>query len=116
MARSDNIRADLERIRSMPDVEFEARWGLWCLRQDRDIHLMRQRWIDDLERMLPYAEWEDAAVAELVAAKDAFRADPSEVNRVRKADAVAAVQAIRAEERSNRSGVRVAGDAYVAGS
>ena len=115
MARSDVIRADLERIRDMPDAEFEAKWGAWARAQDRDLSLMRQRWLGDLEHMLPHAEAEEAAVEELVAAKDAYRGDPSDTNRLRKAVAVAAVQAIRFEERANRSGIRLAGDAYVTG-
>lgn len=113
MARSDVIRADLERLRGMSDKQFQAKWGAWALSQDRDWRLVRQRWISDLEHMLPHAESEEAAVADLVAAKDAFRADPSEDNRQHKADAVAAVQAVRAEERANRVGVRLAGDAFV---
>jgi len=115
VARSDVIRADLERIRDMPDAEFEEKWGAWARAQDRDISLMRQRWIGDLEHMLPHAEAEEAAVVELVAAKDAFRADPSDANRERKAAAVAAVQAVRFEERANRTGIRLAGDAFVNG-
>lgn len=113
MPRSDVLRADLERIGSMPDDEFEAKWGEWCRSRDRDIRLMRQRWIGDLEHMLAHAEREDIAVIELVAAKDAYQADPSDANRERKAAAVAAVLAIRAEERAQRPGMRVCGDAYV---
>jgi hypothetical protein len=56
---------------------------------------------------------EDEAVAVLVAAKDAYRKDPSEENGKAKAEAVAAVEAIRQEERSGRTGVSVAGDAFV---
>ncbi len=115
MARSDVIRADLDRIRGMSDAEFADKWGAWARSQDRDLTLVRQRWIGDLEHMLPHAVREEEAVAELVAAKDAYRDDPSEANRQRKADAVAAVQAVRFEERANRAGVRVAGDAYVTG-
>lgn len=113
MARSDVIRADLERIRGMSEAEFADKWGAWARAQDRDLTLVRQRWISDLEHMLPHAEREEEAVAELVAAKEAFRDDPSEANRRRKADAVAAVQAARFEERANRTGIRVAGDAFV---
>ncbi len=115
MARSDVIRADLERIRGMSEQEFADKWGAWARSQDRDLKLVRQRWIEDLEHMLRHAEREDEAVVELVAAKDAYRDDPSEANRQRKADAVAAVQALRFEERANRTGIRVAGDAYVTG-
>jgi hypothetical protein len=97
----------------MPDAEFEAKWGNWCRQQDRDLNRMRRRWITDLEAALPHAEREDAAVAELVAAKDAYRRNPSEANRARKAAAVAAVQALRADERSGRTGPRVAGDAFI---
>lgn len=110
--RSENIRADIDRIRSMPDDEFADRWSAWCHAQDRDLHLMRARWIADLEAALPHAQREDAAVAELVAAKDAYRTDPSDANRDRKAAAVAAVQALRAAERADRTGVQVCGDAY----
>lgn len=115
MARSDVLRADLDRIRSMPDDEFEEKWGAWARRQDRDVGLLRRRWIADLERMLPFAEREEEAVAELVAAKDACRERPTDANRARKAAAAAAVQAIRAEERIDRPGVGVVGDAYVTG-
>lgn len=113
MARADNIRADLDRIRSMSDDEFADRWGAWARAQDRDLNLMRQRWIDDLEHMLPHAEREEVAVAELVEAKDAFRADPNAATRRRRDEAVAAVQALRFEERANRGGIRVCGDAFV---
>lgn len=115
MARSDNIRADLERVRSMPDEEFADKWGDWAHRQDRDLRLVRKRWIDDLEHMLPHAEAEEEAVEELVTAKDAYRADPTDNNKRRRDDAVAKVQAVRSAERANRSGVRVGGDAYVTG-
>jgi hypothetical protein len=99
----------------MSEQEFADKWGAWARSQDRDLKLVRQRWIEDLEHMLRHAEREDEAVVELVAAKDAYRDDPSEANRQRKADAVAAVQALRFEERANRTGIRVAGDAYVTG-
>jgi hypothetical protein len=113
MARSDNLRADIDRISSMSDDEFAAKWGAWCRAQDRDLNLMRQRWIEDLEYALPFAEREEAAVAELVDAKDAFRTDPTDANRTRRATAVAAVQAARAEERANRTAVGIVGDAFV---
>lgn len=115
MARSDNLRADIERICNMPDDEFAAKWGWWCYQRDRDINLMRRRWIADLEYALPFAEREEAAVAELVAAKDACRADSSDANRARKTAAIAAVQAIRAEERANRTAVGIVGDAFAPG-
>lgn len=114
MARSDNLRADIERIRSMPDDEFETRWGSWAYERDRDLTLMRQRWLDDLTRALPYAEREEEAVAELVAAKAACADGPNPDTRARKAAAVAAVQAVRAEERAGRTNF-VAGDAYATG-
>jgi len=114
VARSDNIRADIERISTMPDAEFEARWGAWAHKRDRDLSLMRQRWLGDLERALPFAEREEAAVAELIAAKVACTDEPSATNRARKATAVAAVQAARAEERTGRT-TFVAGDAYATG-
>lgn len=111
--RSENIRADIARVSSMSEEEFLAKWGAWCRAQDRDPALMRRRWLEDLEHMLPFAEREEAAVAELVAAKDAYRADPSA--RARRDAAVAAVQEIRAAERAGRPGLRPAGDAFVTG-
>lgn len=115
MGRAEVIEADLDRIRSMPDDVFEQQWGAWCLSQDRDVNLMRQRWIADLERMLPYARQEDAAVEELVAAKDAYRTDPTPAARNRRDVAVAAVQNLRAQEReTRRDKYRIGGDAYVA--
>lgn len=51
-----------------------------------------------------------AAVDQLVAAKDAYRTDPTEANRKAKAKAVAKVQKIRAEDRQGRTGL-VGGDA-----
>lgn len=113
MARSDVIRADLERIRAMPDEEFEAQWGEWARQADRDLRLVRERWIGDLERMLPYAVAEEDALVEMTAAKDAYREDPSPGNKARRAAAVAAVQAIRAEERNHPGRQFVAGDAFV---
>lgn len=53
------------------------------------------------------SEREDKAVANLVAAKDAYREDPSDKNKARKAKAVQAVQDIRNEERADRVGVSV---------
>lgn len=111
MARSDVIRADLERIRSTPDDEFAEKWGEWARQNDRDLNLMRQRWIGDLERALPHAEAEEAVLGELVAAKDAYREDQSEPNRVRRAAAVAAVQAVRNAERGRSR--KMTGDTFV---
>lgn len=113
MGRAEVIEADLERIRSMPSDQFEEQWGAWCRSQDRDVNLMRQRWIADLEHMAAYAQREDEAVAELVAAKDAYRSDPSPMARARRDAAVAKVQACRAEEReARRDKVTVGGDAF----
>ena len=53
---------------------------------------------------------EDEAVAVLVAAKDAYRADPSPENKAAKAEAVRAVEDIRNEERAGRAGVSVTAD------
>jgi hypothetical protein len=113
--RSDVIRADLERVGSMTDEEFTDRWGEWARQADRDPQLVRQRWLSDLERALSYALLEETAVGELVAAKEAYREDPTPENRARRDAAVTAVQAIRAEERSQPGRSMVAGDAYVVG-
>lgn len=113
MARSDVIRADLDRVRGMSDEEFAEQWGEWARRADRDPKLVQQRWIRDLERALPYAEAEEAAVEELVAAKDAYRDDPSPDNKARRQAAITAVSAIRAEERSRPGRHMVAGDAFI---
>jgi len=115
MARSDVIRADLDRIRSMPDQEFEAAWGEWGRSLDKDLRLVRERWIRDLEHALPYAEQEEDAVAVLVDAKEAYRYDPTEANKARKATAAAALRAIHDAERARNTRQRVAGDAYVTG-
>lgn len=115
MARSDTIRADIDRISSMSDVEFAERWGEWARSQDRDLALMRERWISDLKRMLPHAELEDAAGVELVAAKAAYWEAPTEANRQRRDAAVANIQAIRREERTSRPARTVAGDAFMGG-
>lgn len=53
------------------------------------------------------SEREDKAVAVLVAAKDAYREDPSDKNKARKAKAVRALQDIRNEERADREGFSV---------
>jgi hypothetical protein len=58
---------------------------------------------------------ETAAVDQLVAAKDAYREDPSEANRKARDKAVAKVQKIRAEEREGRTGLSVGGDAEQTG-
>lgn len=55
----------------------------------------------------------DDALAELVAAKEAFRADPSEANRYRKAAAVGAIQRLRLHLRAGRTSTQVGGDAFV---
>jgi hypothetical protein len=119
-SRADVIRADIDRIRGMSDAEFAEKWGDWARRQDRDLKLVRRRWLEDLEYALPHAEREAESGAVLVAAKDAYRADPSEENKAAKDAAVRAVQDIRAEERGSREpadpkGFRLAGDAYVVG-
>lgn len=113
MGRAEVIRADIERIESMSGEEFEERWGAWARSQDRDVTLMRARWISDLRAMLPHAEREDEAGVELVAAKDAYKAKPTDKSRARRDAAVAAIQAIRLEERSSRSTLAIAGDAFV---
>jgi hypothetical protein len=58
---------------------------------------------------------ETAAVDQLVAAKDAYREDPSEENRKARDAAVKKVQKIRAEEREGRTGLIVGGDAEQTG-
>jgi hypothetical protein len=112
VARSDVIRADLDRIRGMSDDEFVEKWGEWARQADRDPLLVRERWIADLERALPYAEQEEKALAELVAAKDAYREDRSAENKARRDAAAAAVRDIRNEERSQPGRRMIAGDAF----
>jgi hypothetical protein len=51
----------------------------------------------------------------LVAAKDAYREDPSEENRKDRDAAVKKVQKIRAEEREGRTGMNIGGDAEQTG-
>ncbi len=51
------------------------------------------------------------AGAALIAAKDAYRADPSEENKKAKAEATARLQSIRNQARADRTGVSVSGDA-----
>jgi hypothetical protein len=58
---------------------------------------------------------ETAAVDQLVAAKDAYREDPSEENRKARDAAVKKVQKIRAEQREGRTGLSVGGDAEQTG-
>jgi hypothetical protein len=58
---------------------------------------------------------ETAAVDQLVAAKDAYRKDPSEENRKARDAAVKKVQKIRAEQREGRAGLIVGGDAEQTG-
>jgi hypothetical protein len=60
------------------------------------------------------ADAESGALAELVAAKDAHRANPTDKTRARKAAAVEAVQQLRAVQRAGRGeGPSVGGDAFV---
>lgn len=112
MARSDVIRADLERIRGMSDEQFVEQWGEWARQADRDPALVRERWITDLEHALPYAEQEEEACAELVAAKDAYRGDPTPENKALRDAAFAVVRDIRNEERSRPGRRMIAGDAF----
>lgn len=114
-SRADNARADLERIRGMSDEEFEAQWGEWARRQDKDLQLVRQRWIGDLEKIADYAEQEAAAVAELVEAKAMYRDNPTPETKAYRDAAVAAVQLIRAQERTAERRIGPAGDAFVVG-
>lgn len=115
MGRSDVIQLDLERIRGMSDEEFEEKWGDWAREADRDLHLVRQRWVGDLERALPYARAEDEAVRELVAAKDAYRSKKTPKNKARREAAVQAVRELRVAERTRPGRQFVAGDAFVTG-
>lgn len=79
----------------MPDVDVAA--------------LLEQR--AALDAQLEAAE--AGVLAELVAAKEAYRADPSPENKVRKAAAVGAVQQLRAHLRVGRTSNQVGGDAFV---
>lgn len=112
MSRSEVLQADLERIEAMSPEDFDARWGAWADATDRDVVKVRERWIRDLRRGLAYAQLEDEGVRELIAAKDAYRADPSEANRARKAAAVDYVQSLRTEERDQPGRMRISGDAF----
>jgi hypothetical protein len=73
VARSEVIRADLERIRGMSDQEFADEWGEWARRNDRDPRLVQERWVRDLEYQLPFAEREEEVLPAFVDAKEAFR-------------------------------------------
>jgi hypothetical protein len=115
MARSDVIRGDIERIGSMSDHDFEQKWGGWAYANDRDLGMVRRRWLDDLDHALGFAEEEEYALVELVAAKEVYADDPSQANKDRKAAAVAAVQDIRARERVRRGNRLIGGDAYTNG-
>lgn len=53
------------------------------------------------------------ALSELIDAKDAYRTDPSEANRARKAAAVATLQQLRGHLRQGRTRPQVAGDAFI---
>lgn len=72
----------------------------------------------DLDRLVAAKREADAAfigaeeglLAELAEAKAAYRDDPSEENKTRKAEAAARVQGYRALARVNRTGV-IGGDA-----
>lgn len=57
------------------------------------------------------ADAEAGVLDELVAAKDAYRTDPSEGNRTRKAAAVSAIQYVREVQRTGRATHAVGGDA-----
>lgn len=65
----------------------------------------------DLEAQLVAAEQD--ALAELLAAKEAYRANPTNETAQRRLDAIAAIQAIRALVRAGRP-LAVGGDAFVA--
>lgn len=112
MARSEVIRADLERIRGMSDEEFAEQWGEWARQADRELAKVKDRWVSDLEWNLEHAELEEDALAELVAAKDAYRADQSPANKARRQAAMDTVREIRQQERSRPGRQMVAGDAF----
>ena len=59
------------------------------------------------------SDTEAEAEAVLIAAKDAYRADPTAANRQAKADAVADIRRLRAAARVGRAGNAVAGDVFV---
>lgn len=56
---------------------------------------------------------EASVLAELVAAKDAYREDPTSANRERKAAAIESVVALRALQRAGREAHAVGGDAFL---
>lgn len=114
MARSDVVKADLERIRGMSRKDFEDKWGDWARERDRDVTLVQQRWVRDLEHQLAHAKQEEALLDELTAAKAAHQENPTDASRQRRDAAVASIQAVRAAERANRT-VSLAGDAYETG-
>jgi hypothetical protein len=58
---------------------------------------------------------ETRATEKLIAAKAAYRDNPTDANRARKAAAVEHIQALRAAVRADRTGTTVAGDAYTEG-
>lgn len=59
------------------------------------------------------AKAEDDLRWELVLAKEAYRNNPTDENRARKAAAVTAIQEARAIARKGRTGNAVGGDAFV---
>ena len=67
---------------------------------------------EEADRQL--AEAHEGLIAELVAAKDAYRADPTPENRERKDAAVSAVVKYRAVIREGRTTHDVVGDAVAA--
>lgn len=113
--RAEVVRADLERIGRMSAEEFAEQWGEWARRQDRDVTLVQERWVSDLTHAVGYAEREADAVAHLVAAKTAYRDDPTPENKTRRDDWVRVVQEIRAAERHESRTIGPAGDAFVVG-
>lgn len=114
MARSDVVKADLERIQGMSRKDFADKWGDWARARDRDVALVQQRWVRDLEHQLTHAQQEEALLDELTEAKAAHRKSPTDASRQRRDAAVASIQAVRAAERANRT-VRIGGDTYETG-
>jgi hypothetical protein len=102
MSRAEIAAADLARITAMSQEEFRDEWGEWARLRDRDVELVRTRWISDLRDQITWGEQEDLVLAELVAAKDAYRADPNEATKARKARAVAEIVQLRSMERISR--------------
>lgn len=105
--RLTNLRADLARISGISAEEYAAEWGAWCRSQDRDPVLAHQRWIQDLERMIYYAEIESNLLDELGVAKE----DKRNGDRARYDQLVAKLREVRDEERQSRTS-RVGGDAF----